>query len=141
MLKRTLTLLILALAQFGCGYEYGEGKWPYEVIPMSDKGRQEGKRIKRELLQLEDIKVGDGPVAAWGRKISADLEVRYTDGTLVYKGLAFTYTGFKGMPETSVYHERHLGDQPGILIGQASMAWPSEASDASPLIAAWSALL
>ena len=122
MLKRALTLLILALAQFGCGFEYGEGKWPYEVIPMSDKGRQEGERIKRELLQLEDIKVGDGPVAAWGRKISADLEVRYADGTLVYKGPAFTYHGFKGMPETSVYHERHLGDQPGILIGLNGMA-------------------
>ena len=122
MLKRALTLLILALAQFGCGFEYGEGKWPYEVIPMSDKGRQEGERIKRELLQLEDIKVGDGPVAAWGRKISADLEVRYTDGTLVYKGPAFTYHGFKGMPETSVYHERHLSDQPGILIGLNGMA-------------------
>jgi hypothetical protein len=122
MLKRTLILLILALSQFGCGFEYGEGKWPYEVIPLSDKGRQEGERIKRELLQLEDIKVGDGPVAAWGRKISAEIEVRYTDGTLVYQGPAFTYFGFKGMPETSVYHERHLSDQPGILIGLNGMA-------------------
>ncbi len=122
MLKRTLVLLILALAQFGCGYEYGEGLWPYEIIPMSDKGRQEGERIKRELLQIEDIKVGGGSVAAWGRKISAEIEVRYTDGTLVYKGPAFTYYGFKGMPETSVYDKRHLGDQPGILIGLNGMA-------------------
>jgi hypothetical protein len=122
MLKQALILLILSLTQFGCGYEYGEGKWPYEVIPLSDKGRQEGERIKRELLQLEDIKVGNGPVAAWGRKISAEIEVRYTDGTLVYKGPAFTYHGFKGMPETSVYHERHLSDQPGILIGLNGMA-------------------
>jgi hypothetical protein len=122
MLKHALIILILALAQFGCGCEYGEGKWPYEGTPMSDKGQQEGERIKRELLQLEDIKVGDGPVAAGGRKIAADLEVRYADGALVYRGPAFTYVGFRGMPETSVYSERHLGDQPGILIGLTGMA-------------------
>ena len=139
MLKYFLILLILALTQFGCGYEYGEGLWPYEIIPMSDKGRQEGERIKRELLQIEDIKVGGGSVAAWGRKISAEIEVRYTDGTLVYKGPTFTYYGFKGMPETSVYDKRHLGDQPGILIGLNGMAVGGR--HASPLIAAWSALL
>ena len=32
MLKRTLILLILALAQFGCGYEYGES---FQPAPLS----------------------------------------------------------------------------------------------------------
>jgi hypothetical protein len=124
MLKRALILLILTLAQFGCGFEYGEGKWPYEVIPISDKGRQEGERIKRELLQLEEIKVGDGPVAAWGRKISTDMIVRYEDGTLVYQGPVFTYVGFAddvGI-QNSINDSRLLSSaQEGIKLGLNGM--------------------
>jgi hypothetical protein len=124
MLKHTLIILILALTQFGCGYEYGEGKWPYEVISMSDKGQQEGERIKRELLQLEDIKVGDGPVAAWGRKISADIVVRYDDGTLMYQGPVFSYIGFAddvGI-HNSIYDSRLLSSaQEGIKLGLNGM--------------------
>jgi hypothetical protein len=42
MLKRTLILLVLALAQFGCGYQYGD---VYEVESFGDPLRQ---RLERE---------------------------------------------------------------------------------------------
>ena len=29
---------------------------------------------KRELLKIEDLTIGSGPLAAWGRKISAEVE-------------------------------------------------------------------
>ena len=63
---------------------------------MTEDGRQLHERDKRELLQIEEIKLGSGPLAAWGRKISADIEVRYTDGTVAYRGPMFVYTGFHG---------------------------------------------
>ena len=94
MLKRILILLVLALTQFGCTVD--EGGSLFEPFPLTPESRIEWERIKRELLKLEDIKVGDGPVAAWGRKIGADIEVRYTDGTSVYKGPAYAYLGMNG---------------------------------------------
>lgn len=42
---------------------------------MTEEGRRLHERDKRDFLQIEDIKLGDGPLAAWGRKIRADIEV------------------------------------------------------------------
>lgn len=94
MLKRTLILLILALAQTGCSIE--EGKGAYEPIPMTEEGRRLHERDKRESLSIEDITLGDGPLAAWSRKIRADIEVRYTERTVAYRGPMFAYIGFHG---------------------------------------------
>lgn len=63
---------------------------------MTEEGRRLHERDKRDFLQIEDIKLGDGPLAAWGRKIRADIEVRYTDGTVAYRGPMFIYIGFRG---------------------------------------------
>jgi len=52
------------------------------AVDLTPELRQELERSKREFLQFEDSKIGDGPIAAWGRKVSADIEVRYADGTL-----------------------------------------------------------
>ena len=121
MLKRTLVLLVLALAQAGCGYQYGD---VYEVETLGDPLRQRLEREKREFVQIEDLKIGDGPVAAWGRKISAELEIHQADGTFIFKGPAYDLVGFKGMPELGLYDERHLSNgQPGIKLGLNGMAF------------------
>lgn len=94
MLKRTLVILVLALAQAGCGAKYGEDLSPFIRDKLNPQGQLDVERQKRELLQIEDIKVGTGPVAAWGRRLSADLTVHYSDGTLVYQGPIYSYVGF-----------------------------------------------
>ena len=96
----------------------------YEPILLTDESRQGLERDKRESLSIEDIKLGDGPLAAWGRKIRADIEVRYTDGTVAYRGPIYDYVGFQG----SVFivdasKERGgLADQTGIWLGINGMA-------------------
>ena len=92
---------------------------------MTEDGRQLHERDKRELLKIEEIKLGSGPLAAWGRKISADIEVRYTDGTVVYRGPMFIYSGFRG----SVFIHNAIKEagtlsfgQTGILSGINGMA-------------------
>jgi hypothetical protein len=92
MMKRALILLVLALVQSGC--DYGEDISPFERYSLYEGLRQRLEREKRGLLQIEDIKVETGPVAARGRRLSADLTVRYSDGTLVYQGPIYTYVGF-----------------------------------------------
>ena len=84
MLKRILILLVLALDQAGCSVEEGVG--PYKLTPLTDEGRKELEREKREPLKIEDLKIGDGPLAAWNRRLEADVEVRYTDVTVAYRG-------------------------------------------------------
>ena len=120
MLKQTLALLILILAQFGCGYQYGD---VYEVETLGDPLRQRLEGEKREFVQIEDLKIGDGPLAAWGRKISAELDIHQADGTFIFKGPAYDLVGFKGMPEAGLYDERLLASiQPGIRLGLNGMA-------------------
>jgi|APFre7841882630_1041343.scaffolds.fasta_scaffold22810_1 hypothetical protein len=91
-MKRALVILVLALAQTGCSIEGGD----YEPVLLTDESRQRLDQHKREFLSIEDIKLGDGPLAAWGRKIRADIEVRYTDATVAYRGTMFAYIGFHG---------------------------------------------
>lgn len=122
MLKLILTLLILALAQFSLGCD--EGVYPYNPVQLSAGARETLEREKREWLMIEDLKVGDGPVASWGRKISADLEVRYTDGTLAYRGPAFIYIGMQG--SVSIHNSISEDDalslgQPGVWLGLNEM--------------------
>jgi len=61
---------------------------------LSAKDREAYEKLKRDFIKIEDLEIGDGPIAAWNRKLSADIEVRYTDGALVYQGPVFTYEGF-----------------------------------------------
>ena len=87
-------VLVLTLTQFGCGFEFGEDRSPFKFDKLPDEVRPTLEEYKRDLLKIEDLEIGDGPVAAWHRKLSADIEVRYADGTLVFKGTVFTYEGF-----------------------------------------------
>ena len=93
MLKYILIIFALALTQAGCSIEEGGGA--YNPVSLTNESRDGLERDKRESLSIEDLKLGDGPLAAWSRKISADIEVRYTDGTVAYRGPMFIYSGFR----------------------------------------------
>ena len=74
-------------------------------------------------MQLEDLKIGDGPIAAWSRRISANIEVRYSDGTLAYKGPIFTYVGFHvALDGLFAYDNTYLKGVRGIKLGLNGMA-------------------
>lgn len=117
-------LLILVLIQFGCGTTPEENVYPYKFSELSQHHREDFDQMKRK-LQIEDIKVGHGAVAAWNRQINADIEIRYEDGTLAYRGLVVYDHGFYGPPDLSCcqhdsyYRERALitHTQLGIVLG------------------------
>lgn len=126
MRTRLLLVLILVAVLPGTGWAVEEevGVYYNPVEPISEMP-QGMARWKREFLQLEDLKIGDGPLAARGRKISADIEVRYADGTLIYRGPAISYAGL----EDAVFihsdvHERGMMSlqQEGIFLGLNGMA-------------------
>lgn len=119
MLKRVQILLILVLAQAGCYVDSGDR---YQADTLSDQGRAEAERLKRELIQIEDLKIGDGSIAAIGRKVVANIKVRYADGTVVYQGPMFALTGFKNCPECGILDDHALIGQPGIELGLNGMA-------------------
>ena len=121
MLTRILILLTLVLAQAGCSIEEGGGA--YNPVPLTDEVRKELEGDKRDFLKIEDIRLGNGPLAAWNRKISADIEVRYTDGTVAYRGSIYDYVAFQGviMMEPAENRDRLIG-QTGIWLGINGMA-------------------
>ena len=123
MLKRTVLLFILVLTQASCDVEYGEYVWPFEVWNL-DEVRSRLEREKREFLKIEDLEVGKGPIASWGRRLNAEIEVRYADdGTTIYKGPVVTYVGFKGLLASDLPDRFMLSDsQPGIQLGFNGMA-------------------
>jgi len=125
VLKRILILftLVLALTQAGCTIE--DGGAMYQPYPLSIEGRQKWEQIKRDFLKIEDVKIGNGPIAARGRKISADIEVRYSDGTLVYQGPGFSFWGMQG--DVFIHNNLHRSgtlslEQTGIILGLNGMA-------------------
>jgi hypothetical protein len=74
---------------------------------------------------IEDIKLGDSSFTAWGRKIRADIEVRYTDGTVAYHGPMFVYIGFHGdvfIHDATEEAGALSFTQPGIWLGINVMA-------------------
>ena len=94
MLKYILTLSILALAQFSLGCD--EGVYPYNPVTLDSSARERLERDKHQFVQIEDLKLGESPLATWGRRIKADVEARYADGTVVYRGPILAYVGFEG---------------------------------------------
>ena len=123
MLKQMLILLPLVLAQTGCTFYEEHGF--YQPSPFVPEAVHRYERLKRDLLQLEDLTVGEGPVAAAGRKVIAEIVVRYSDSTLIYEGPAITYWGMIG--DLSIHNnvrERGLlsTQQLGIVWGLNGMA-------------------
>ncbi len=122
MQKHALILLILALGQAGCSVEEGVG--PYRPLELTGQDRIQLEELKREFLRIEDIRIGDGPLATWGRRIKANLEVRYTDGTIIYEGSISDDVGFAG--SVFLYNATNkagtLSNQIGIRLGLNGMA-------------------
>ena len=123
MPKRALILLVLALTQWGCDINYGENLYPLELWNL-DEVRSRLEREKREFLKIEDLQVGDGAIASWGRRLKAEIEVRYADdGTTIFKGPLVTYVGFKGLLASDLPDRFMLSDsQHGIQLGLNGMA-------------------
>jgi hypothetical protein len=97
MLKRILILSVLVLSQWGCDVDYGENLYPLDPWNLEEV-RPRLEREKRESLKIEDLQVGNGAIASWGRRLKAEIEVRYADyGTTIYKGPIVTYFGFEGL--------------------------------------------
>ena len=125
MLERLVILLTLCIPAVGCDADYGEGFYPYDPMKLSDRAREHLESRKRDFLTIEDLTLGEGPLAAWGRKITADLDVRYEDGTVAYQGQAFLYNGFGGSTgiHNSIDDPRLLSwSQIGIRLGLNGMA-------------------
>lgn len=120
-----LLILVLSVPQISCAGLVEEEVGGYQPVEVTPQLRQGLERLKREFLQLEDIKIGDGPLAAWGRKISADIEVQYADGTLIYRGPAIAYVGMKssGWIHDDIHDRGMLSlQQDGIILGLNGMA-------------------
>ena len=123
MLKHILLVLALVLTQAGCSIEESDGM--YRPSFLSPESLKDLEREKRESLQLEDIKVGNGPVAALGRKVEADIDVRYPDDTIVYRGPSTSYFGMQGdvFIHNNVRKNGVLAyQQRGIMLGLNGMA-------------------
>lgn len=119
---RLLLIVVVALSQVGCDVEYGENLIPSRPWNL-DEVRSRLEREKREFLKIEDLKVGDGPVAAWGRRLKADIVVTYTDGTIIYQGPIVVYVGFRGLMADDLRDRFMLDDaQQGIRLGLNGMA-------------------
>ncbi len=139
MVTRLLLTLFLVAVLPGTGCAVEEEVGLYKPVELTSGLRQGIERLKREFLQLEDLKIGDGPIAAWGRKVSVDIEVRYVDGTLVYRGPAFAYVGLEG----TVLIHNNFNDgmlslqQDGIILGLNGKAVGGKRR--MPSLATWSA--
>ncbi len=120
MLKRILVILVLTLS--GCS-QSGQNIGPYEIAPFPEEGRLLREAAKRDNLQLEDLTIGTGPIAARGRRLTADVEVRYTDGTVVYRGTILSFPGFGIGLLNNIRDSRLLSTtQEGIDLGLNGMA-------------------
>ena len=119
MLKRVLILLLLTIT--GCS-QSGQNIGPYKIAPFPEEGRLLRETAKRDGLRLEDLTVGTGPVAARGRRLTADIEVRYTDGTVVYRGAILSFPGFSRLVGNIRDSSVLSTTQEGIDLGLNGMA-------------------
>ncbi len=76
--------------------EVQEGVYEFTPVGLAGENRQNVEWEKSDFLCLDDIKVGSGSIAAWDRKVGATVEIRYADGTLVYRGDVLVYVGLLG---------------------------------------------
>jgi hypothetical protein len=122
MLTRLLLILFLALAQTGCDAKLDTGLFPWSIRSLDDV-RKRLEQEKRDFVKTVDEQVGQGSLAAWGRRISADVDIRYADGSVVYKGPIVLYSGFHIALDDAITEPRHIHwGQTGIEFGLNGMA-------------------
>ena len=117
----TLALLLFSLMHSGCTHDI----WSFQPAPYRPQVIQEYERLKRELLQMEDLTIGTGPIAAAGRKVTAEITVRNKDGTLAYEGPIVSYWSMIGDGFiANSWQKRGLLSlqQTGIVLGLNGMA-------------------
>lgn len=68
MLKRIWILLILALSQIAYTTEGNEEVGLYKPAGLPSESREGWEQLKREFIQIEELKTGTGPIAAWGAR-------------------------------------------------------------------------
>lgn len=124
MLMRLLVILAF-VPLYACSLfaEVQEGVYDFEPVKLVGETRDRVESEKRELLKMEEVKIGSGPIAAWGRKIGATIEAHYADGTILYRGDILSYIGFI---DTVGLHSNDAGllplSQRGIHLGLNGMA-------------------
>lgn len=110
-ISKTLRQILLGLLIL-CGTSLA-GCGSYDVAPRPPDVEQ----VKKEFMLIEDTRVGNRSQAGWGMRISANIEVRYTDGTLIYRGPIVYYHGFKWgyqRPRANLLAPYHIGLRFGI---------------------------
>lgn len=121
-MTRLLLILFLALTQTGCDAKLDTGLFPWSVRSL-DNVRKRLEQEKRDSVKTVDEQVGQGSLAAWGRRIKADVDIRYADGSVVYKGPIVLYSGFHIALDDAIMETRHLHwGQTGIEFGLNGMA-------------------
>ena len=107
-------MLILTLALSGCSIEEGGG--PYRPIDYesASQGKASLQEFKKKYVKVEDIEVAGGGVAAYGRRVRANIQARFPDGTIMYEGsysyeMGFFNMAFKATPLASIEHGIWLG--------------------------------
>ena len=122
MLAQLLIVGLLALAQTGCDAKLDTGLFPWSVHNL-DTVRKRLEQEKRDFVKTVDEQVGQGSLAAWGRRIKADVDIRYADGSVVYKGPIVVYSGFHVALYNTIMEPRHLSmPHDGIELGLNGMA-------------------
>jgi hypothetical protein len=114
MLKRLLIILACA-PLYSCSLfgEVQEGVYGFRPVELVGEARETLEGFKRDSIQIEDLKIGEGPLATRGRRIEADVEARYLDGALVCKGHIFDYVGFEA--DTFIHNTRYPRSDRGML--------------------------
>ena len=120
MLKRAMVILTLALSQFGC-IQRGETVHPFDLPPFKDEWRLPREAEERDGMKLQDLQVGSGPVADRGRRLTANVEVRYTDGSLIYHGGILSYIDFVKVMDSIKDSRLIESNQWGIYLGLNGM--------------------
>jgi len=123
-MKRLMVIMAcIPLSACSLFFEVQEGVYDFEPVKLVGENRDRVESEKRELLKLEEIKIGSGPIATWGRKIGATIEAHYADGTILYRGDILSYIGFIGTVGLHSNDARLLPlSQRGIHLGLNGMA-------------------